>query len=155
HPEYQVKAAFIYNFTGFVEWPDSVFASPKAPLVIGVYGKNPFSNYLNEIVRNETVDGHPIEVRPVTNSNEFANCHILFLNPGQKENMRELLDVAERYPVLTVSDHPDFDRAGGIIRLYTDQNRVRLRINISAAQEANLRISSKLLKVAELTDQKR
>jgi hypothetical protein len=149
-PEYQVKAVFLFNFAQFVEWPPSAFPDSAAPLVICVLGEDPFGPYLDETVRGERVQGHPLAVQRTRHVEEIRNCHILFVGRQEQERLEEILDTLKGRPALTVSDAEGFARRGGIIRFVTDRNRIRLRINLEAARDANLRLSSKLLRPAQI-----
>jgi hypothetical protein len=149
-PEYQLKAVFLFNFAQFVEWPARAFAGPDAPLVIGVLGDDPFGSYLDEIVRAETVNGRPLEVRRYRGVDEIGTCHILFVSRKEADRLQGVLDSLRGRSILTVSDADRFATRGGMIRFLTDHNRIRLRINLEAAQAANLTLSSKLLRPAQI-----
>jgi hypothetical protein len=149
-PEYQVKAAFLYQFTQFVEWPASAFPSGQAPLVIGVLGDDPFGAYLDEIVSGEVANGHPIVVQRYRQAEEVAPCHILFVSRSEEHRLEEIFSHVGGRPLLTVGDADDFARAGGMIQFVTDEGRIRLRVNADAARLANLTISSRLLSLAEI-----
>jgi hypothetical protein len=158
-PEYQLKAVFLFNFAQFVEWPASAFAGPDTPLVIGVLGQDPFGSYLDETVRGETVNGRPFQVRRYRGVDEIGTCHILFVGrPGADrfagregaDRLQGVLDSLRGRSILTVSDAEGFASRGGMIRFVTDRNRIRLRINLEAAQAADLTLSSKLLRPAQI-----
>jgi hypothetical protein len=149
-PEYQLKAVFLFNFAQFVEWPPSAFAGPDTPLVIGVLGEDPFGSYLEETVRGETVNGRPLEVRRYRGVGEIGTCHILFVSRRGEDQLQGALDSLRGRSILTVSDAEGFARRGGMIRFVTDRNRIRLRINLEAAQAAGLTLSSKLLRPAHI-----
>ena len=149
-PEYQVKAVFLYNFAQFVAWPASAFPDSAAPLVICVLGQDPFGPYLDETVRGETVQAHPLIVQRSHRVEEIRNCHILFVGRQEQERLGEILDTLKGRPALTVSDAEGFAKRGGMIRFVTDRNRIRLRINLEAARAANLALSSKLLRPAQI-----
>jgi hypothetical protein len=149
-PEYQLKAVFLFNFAQFVEWPASAFAGPDAPLVIGVLGEDPFGSYLDETVRGETVNGRPLEVRRYRGVEEIGTCHILFVSRLEEGRLREVLDSLRGRSILTVSDAARFATRGGMVGFVTDHNRIRLRINLEAAQAAHLTLSSKLLRPAQI-----
>lgn len=149
-PEYQVKAVFLFNFAQFVEWPPSAFPDSAAPLIICVLGEDPFGSYLDETVRGETVQGHPLAIQRSRRVEEIRNCHILFVGRQEQERLGEILDTLKGRPALTVSDADGFARRGGMIRFMTDRNRIRLRINLEAARAANLTLSSKLLRPAQI-----
>ena len=152
-PEYQVKAVFLYNFTQFVEWPSTAFAQANAPLVIGVLGDDPFGAYLDETVVNEQAKGHPLVVRRYRNVREVKDCHLLFVNSNDQNQIKEILSQLSNRNILTVGDHGDFARMGGMVRFKTVDNKIRFQINPTAAKLAKLNISSKLLRVAEIYDQ--
>jgi hypothetical protein len=148
--EHQVKAVFLFNFSQFVDWPASSFADGRAPLVIGVLGKDPFGATLDEIVRGETVNGRPLEVRRYGSAEQIDTCHILFIERSQDEQLDAVLAALKGRNVLTVGDFEGFARRGGIIRFVTVGNKIRLRVNLAAAQDAKLTISSKLLRPAQI-----
>ena len=148
--EFQVKAVFLYNFAQFVEWPPSAFASPTSPLVIGVLGLDPFGSYLDEAVRGEKINGHPLVVRRYRWVSEIGTCHILFVSGSEGPRAEQVAESLRGRSILTVCDWEGFARRGGMIRFVMEHNHVRLRINLEAARAAGLTISSKLLRSAEL-----
>jgi hypothetical protein len=148
--EYQVKAVFLFNFSQFVDWPAASFADARAPLVIGVLGSDPFGATLDEIVRGETVNGRPLEVRRYDAAEQIDTCHILFIERSQDERLDAVFAALKGRSVLTVGDFEGFARRGGIIRFVTVGNKIRLRVNLAAAQDAKLAISSKLLRPAQI-----
>lgn len=148
--EYDVKAAFLFNFSQFVDWPDMAFADAQSPLVIGVLGTDPFGNALDEIVRGETVKGRPLEVRRFRSVGEMDTCHILFIDRSEQRRFAEILAGLKGRSILTVGDFEDFAESGGVIRFVSAGNKIRLRINLDAARAANLTISSKLLRPATI-----
>ena len=143
---YQLKAAFLFNFTQFVEWPQQAFSNSKEPFVIGVLGNNPFGDYLQQVVNGESWKSHPIVVRNFRTNREAANSHILFITEGASVGMASF----RKKPILTVSDAHDFAERGGVVEFYTVENKIRLRINRRMAREAGLNISSKLLRLADI-----
>lgn len=147
--EYDLKAAFLFNFATFIEWPPEAFTGPDAPFVIGIYGQDPFGSALREVTAGENVNGHPFIVRRCDRIEEAARCHILFISDSESTSASALLRALAGRPILTVADMPRFLRTGGIVQFRTD-SRVRLSINAAAAREAGLTISSKLLRVAEV-----
>lgn len=149
-PEYQLKAVFLFNFTQFVEWPAQSFADANSPLVIGVLGTDPFGSYLDETVRGETINGRPLTIQRYTTTDEIKNCHVLFISRSETARMMPILNSLKGKSILTVGDADSFSRDGGIIRFATVANKIRLRIALDAAKTANLTISSKLLRPADL-----
>jgi hypothetical protein len=149
-PEYQVKAVFIFNFTQFVEWSPSSFISAQSPFVIGVLGENPFGSYLEDVVSGEKVNGHPLVVYHYKNPEEIKTCHILFINKAGINSLEDISESIKGKNVLTVSDAGGFLKQGSMIRFITRDNKIRIQINLEAAKEADLTISSKLLRLAEI-----
>jgi hypothetical protein len=148
-PEFQVKAVFLYNFAQFVEWPPEAFETPESPLVIGILGLDPFGESLDEMVRGEKVNGRPLVVERYRRVGDIQRCHILFIS-GSEGPRTELIAGAMRgRGVLTVCDWEGLGRRGAMVWFVMERNRVRLRINLQAAKEAGLNISSKLLRSAE------
>lgn len=148
-PSYQVKAAFLYNFSQFVEWPSSSFRWKGAPFVIGILGQDPFGSYLEDVVEGEKAGDRRIVIRRFSSVDDVSECHILFVNTGSAaDDIRALRNKS----ILTVSDEANFARDGGMVRFFTDNNKIRLQINIAAARAANLNISAKLLRVAEIVE---
>jgi hypothetical protein len=148
--EYQVKAVFLFNFAQFVEWPSSAFLDANAPLVIGVLGEDPFGAFLDETVRGEMVNGRPLVIQRYRQVPEIATCHILFVSRSEAGRLDQILASLRDRNILTVGETDTFVRRGGTIQLSNAQNRVRLMISPDAARAANLTISSKLLRAAEL-----
>jgi len=150
----ELKAVFLFNFTQFVEWPADAFTHRSAPFIIGVYGPDIFGKHLDEAVRNERVDGHPIRVLPVSSVAEISHCHMLFVNKSQLSEFYSLQLQLRGLTILTVSDGGDFCKSGGTIGFIQDKNKIRLQINMDAAADAGLKISSKLLRLAEIVSPK-
>jgi len=148
--EYQIKAAFLYNFTQFVDWPTNSFASADSPLTIGVMGNDPFGDSLNDIVRGEKVNGHPLVVKHFQPGEELKDCHILFISQSESRRLNDIFTGLKGHCILTVGETEGFAQDGGIIRFLTEKNKIRLRINVDAAKAANLNMSSRLLKLAEI-----
>jgi hypothetical protein len=153
--EYQVKAVFLYNFTQFVEWPATTFETANSPIVIGVLGKDPFGSFLDETIQEENVNGHPLRVTRFSKVEDVKDCHILFISDSEQDHLKKILEKFRSQPILTVSDMNNFARQGGIIRFVTEERKTRLRINIEAARLANLTISSKLLRLAEIVPEEK
>jgi hypothetical protein len=148
--EYQVKAVFLFNFTQFVEWPAAAFADEKAPFVICVVGRDPFGKNLDEAVRGERVGSRELVVQRHESVDQLGHCQILFVADPAAERPAELAAALEGRSVLTVGDAQGRAGRDVVIGFVSDRNRIRLRINLKAAQEAGLVISSKLLRPAEI-----
>lgn len=143
----QVKAAFLYNFTQFVDWPANAFTGNT--FVIGILGNDPFGDYLEALVKNEKVNGRSIVVQRYSGVGEIKNCQLLFINNG---NSTAAIKALAKKNILTVGDDINFAREGGMIRFFIENNKIRLQINLTAAREAGLSISSKLLRVSEVIE---
>ena len=148
--EYQVKAAFLYNFTQFISWSPKAFSSASSPFVIGIVGDDPFGSYLDETVAGEKVDGHPIVVQRYKAGEKIGDCQLLFFATGSAKENAEIMNMLKDNKILTVSDNREFMQQGGIIGLVTRNNKVKIQVNLEAAQSADLTISSKLLRLAEI-----
>jgi YfiR/HmsC-like len=146
--EYQVKAAFLYNFAKFVKWPEAAFPAGDTPVIIGILGDDPFGPNLEMAVRNKTVNGHPVVIRRVSPA-ELKQCQIVFIARTPKRNLAEVSAALNGVAVLTVSELDRFTDSGGMIRFVVESNKVRFEINDAAARAAGLTISSKLLNLAK------
>ena len=148
--EYQVKAVFVYNFSRFVEWPPQAFSAPDEPFVIGILGGDPFGARLDEAVRGEQIDRHPLLVRRFRNLGEIGDCRILYIDRSESAQLQQILAALAHRSTLTVSDLDGSSQRGVMIQFTTENNRIRLRINVESARAAGLTISSKLLRSAEI-----
>lgn len=146
--EYQVKSVFLLNLTNFVNWPSKSFSGPNAPFRIIILGEDPFGPILDKAVKGETVQGHPIVIERLNYRESLPPCHILFISPSLKQKLPDILASIKSSHLLTVSDYAGFCRQGGMINLVHKNNRVRIEVNVKAAEPAGLQISSKLLRVA-------
>jgi hypothetical protein len=148
--EYQVKAVFVYNFSRFVEWPPQAFSAPDEPFVIGILGGDPFGARLDEAVRGERIDQHPLLVRRVRNVAEIGDCRILYIDRSENAQLPQILAALDHRSTLTVSDLDGSSQRGVMIQFTTENNRIRLRINVESARASGLTISSKLLRSADI-----
>lgn len=149
-PEYQVKAVFLFNFTQFVDWPPAAFKTADAPLVIGVFGEDPFGPFIDRVVHGERSGGHPLVVKRCREPADVMDCQVLFLPASAMPQFGSILAAVKGRGILTVGDGDNFARKGGMIRFVTVANKIRLRVNLEAAKAAGLTISSKLLRPAEI-----
>jgi len=147
-PEYDVKAAFLFNFIQFVEWPQKAFSSPNAPLVIGIYGSDPFGGSLERIIHGEVIRGHKLMLKRFRRPEEIKGCHVLFICRSEASRIDEALALVRGSSVLTVGDADHFVSKGGIIGFTMVDNNVRFQINPGNAQREELVISSRLLRLA-------
>jgi hypothetical protein len=151
--EYQIKAVLLLNLTRFVSWPDAAFAGPDSPIVIGIVGRDPFGDALDEVVKGEQVNGRSIVVERYPTAEQIRPCQILFVSRSEKAHIKQILARAQNKPVLTVSEMEGFAGSdGGMVRLFVnEQKRVRLEVNLQAVEAHDLKLSAKLLQVAEVT----
>jgi hypothetical protein len=143
--EYEIKAAFLVNFSQFVEWPADVLDGAGGPIVIGVAGGDPFGATLDAVAAGRQVDGRPIVVRRVTTADDAAHCHVLFIGAATDA---ELLSKVAGRSILTVGEAAGFMHRGGIIELFVQDQKVRFAINLEAATAARLKVSSRLAQLA-------
>lgn len=147
--EYAVKAAFLYNFAKFVEWPADAFRGPRDPMTLCVLGENPLAGEIEQTVGGKTAMGRQIVVRRFTKLAGLDECRILFVSSSEETRFAQVLAAVGGRAVLTVGEEEGFARAGGIITFVVRQNRVRFQIDRGAAARAGLNISSRLLELAE------
>jgi hypothetical protein len=150
--EYQVKAAFLYNFAKFVEWPPQAFKSPSDPIVIGVLGTNPFGDSLAAAVSGKTWAGRGFQVREISTAQQAAACQIVFISSSERKRLAAFLTGIGSAAVLTVGETDNFTAAGGIVNFKIEAGSVRLQINVAAGRKQQLHISAKLLSLAEIVE---
>ncbi|MGZ4986976.1 MAG: YfiR family protein [Limisphaerales bacterium] len=149
-PEYKLKSIFLYNFAKFIQWPHSRFETPDAPLVVGIYGKNPFRDFVKDLEK-QSVGKHKIVIEQVSSAGAARHCHVLFIGEAPKRAAK-LIDQLKNANVLTVTDEIEgFQSVGAVINLITAANRtVHFEINVDAARRAELKINSSLLNLAKI-----
>ena len=148
--DYQVKAAFLYNFAQFTEWPPEAFTGSNAPLVIGILGEDPFGEAIDTTILNEVVRGHHLQVKRFRTVAQMPTCHIIYVGRSEANRLSQVLKALNGKPILTVSDLEGAADRGVTIQFVTEHNRIRFKINPTAAGAAQLTLSSKLLRVAEV-----
>ena len=147
--EYRIKAAFLYNFAKFTEWPAGAFADAKAPLRLCVLGEDPFHGALAAL-EGRTAKNRPIVAGRLSSRDPLGQCHLLFVSASEHGRLGTILESLRGMPVLVVGDTPHFARSGGTIRLKIVGNKVRFEINVRAAQHAKLKIDSRLLRLGRI-----
>jgi hypothetical protein len=153
--EYELKAAFLYNFTKFVDWPERAWPNPREPLQLCVLGKDPFGEVLDRTVEGTEVREHPLVVRRIESTRQAHGCHVVFVGADPESHLsRVLRDLADE-GALTVGEADRFTAEGGMIAFRREGNRIRLEINVDAVQRAGLRMSSELLKLARIVRESR
>lgn len=145
--EYQVKAAFLFNFARLTDWPAGSFAGDLAPLTICVLGDNPFGNAFNSI-RSKTIKNRPAAVREIPAVDAVGGCHVLFISASEQPRIEAILGSLGKRNVLTVSDMKEFAASGGMIGFVTVDEKIRFEINARASNRAGLNVSSQILKLA-------
>ena len=144
--EYQVKAAYLYKLVSFVDWPSGSLPPPGAPITLCVAGDDPFGSVLDQAVRNQQVNGHPLAVRRMATVSQSAGCQVLYIAGSRRQSVASALQAAKGAPSLTVTEGPQ--TPGSIIQFVVQDGRVRFTIDVTAAAQNGLTISSKLLSLA-------
>lgn len=152
--ESAVKAAFLYRFAGFVEWPAGTFARPDEPFVIGVLGNEPVAADLELVVGGRTVEGRPVVARRLREGESLAGVHVLLVGPQREPRLRELV-AAVPPGVLVVTEQEGGLRAGAVLNFLTENARVRFTASLAAAEARGLRLSARLLAVAHAVEGRR
>jgi hypothetical protein len=151
--EYPLKALFLYNFGGYVEWPDHAFADAQQPFVIGVLGNAPVNAMLHEIAASKQVAGRRIEVKQFTSPDLVGPCHILFVaRDVSSQHAGAVIERLRGLPVLTVGETAGFAQRDGCVNFYIEANKIRFEINLQAAKQQQLRISAKLLALSRIVE---
>ena len=154
--EYLIKAGFIYNFAQLVQWPSAAFSQADSPIVIGILGTDPFGTSIDRVVENKKLDGRNVVVKRLRwnrDLKDLTQCNILFVSLSEREHISDLVNMVKWLPILTIGETPGFAARGGIINLTLEDNKVRFEVNIGAAKQANLNISSRLLALAKIVPQ--
>lgn len=147
--EYKLKAALLYTFAKYVEWPAKRFAAADSPIVIGVVGKNPFGEELDKVVKGRKVNGHPVAVRAVTTPAEIPAVHVLFVAAGAEPIVvGDTMDLIQAPGVLTVGETEQFTLLGGVITFVTVGDKVNFEVSRPAADRGRLKLTEELLKVS-------
>jgi YfiR/HmsC-like len=148
--EYEIKSVLIYNLAQFVEWPTDAFETASSPIVIGVLGENVFGKSLEKVVEGEMVQNRKLVVQYYRRAAEIQGCNLLFITRSESAHLESVLSQLRGKPTLTVSDIETFVNRGGMVRFVSEKNKVRLRLNMAAIEASRLKVSSKLLRIAEL-----
>lgn len=146
----QLEATFLFKFLQYVDWPAKAFASAESPYVIGMVGNDPLGAALDATIAGEQFKGRRIEAHRYSSVSQAGKCHVLFISSSEAARLPSVLDKLRGRSILTVSDIPDFAQRGGMIGFFDQDRRIRFQINVEAAQEAGLSISSKLLQLAQI-----
>jgi len=152
---YQHKALYLFNFAKYTEWPKQAFADDNAPFVLGILGKDPFHADI-DIIKGKTIKGRKLVVRYFDFIQEVTNCHLLFICASETNNLTQVLQAVEHLSILTISEADGFIEQSGMINLVAEQKTagsqvVAFEINQAAAEKANLKLDTQLLKLARRT----
>jgi len=148
--EYHVKAAFLYHFSNFVDWPASTFKATNGHLRICVLGKDPFGQSLDATLANKSVRDHPFEIRRNPPTTELQHCHLLFLAASVSSQIQAIRHQVAKENMLTIGETLDFIRQGGMVQVFFDNQKIRYAVNIDIVNQTNLKVSSKLLRSAKI-----
>lgn len=149
-PDYEVKAAFLLNFPKYVEWSADPSAETNGPIIIAFLGESKVSEALSKVIPNKSANGRAIVARVIATDAESAGCHILFIGDSERRRIPAILEKLKGANLLLVGESADFLEKGGVINLAVRERKVRVEVNLDAAVRANLKISSKLLGVADV-----
>jgi hypothetical protein len=149
--EYEVKAAYVFYFAKFIDWPPAAFSSPNAPITIGVVGDDEFGNLLGNIVKDKTIQEHPIQVRLLKWPVDLQAFQMVFVGSSEQKRFHQIAGSLKDRPVLTITETEDSSQKKGILNLFVEGGKVQFEVNIAEAEKARLRISSKLLRLARGT----
>jgi len=151
--EYAIKAVFLYNFAKFVEWPSQAFEDSTTPIILCILGKDPFGVFLKPL-KGKTVKGKKIIIKYIHKIDDMEKCHVLFVGKSEDKQLVRILARLGDRNVLTVSDIGNFAQRGGIIGLTREKDEIHFEINLDASKMADLKISSRLLKIARIVNMK-
>jgi hypothetical protein len=154
--DYQVKAAFLVNFPKYVDWPQNSFAGPKSPIVVAVFGDDNVANEFQSMIQDGLViSGRPVVLKKISKEAEIGrDCQILYIAASERAEISKILTRVKKLGILTVGETDGFLESGGIINLVPKNHRIRLQVNLTAAGEAHLKISSRLLVAADVVEGK-
>jgi hypothetical protein len=148
--EYEVQAAYLFNFAKFTEWPATAFPQENAPIVLAVLGRDPFGNILDRTFSGQKIGARNFEIRRGARLEDIGACHILFVSGSESGRLEAVFEGLRNLNVLTVSDIEKFAGSGGTLGFFVDEKKIRFEANPDAAQRAGLKLSSKLLKLARI-----
>jgi hypothetical protein len=148
--EYQIKAAFLFHFAQFVEWPSADSTNTDDPFVIGVLGENPFGSALDEIVKGETIANRKIVVQYSRSADDLKNCQIVFVCKSENTRLPRILEKLNDKNLLSVGECEGFAQRGGVINFYLENGKLHFEINPDAAEREKLKISAQLFRLGKI-----
>jgi hypothetical protein len=146
--EYQTKAAQIYSFTKFIDWPAKKFPNSASPFIIGVWGSDDMTQFLREAFQTRRIKDRPVEIRHLTNKAELPPCHLVFVSRSERDRLGPILYEMRHENILSVGESENFLKSGGVINFLFVDGEIRFQINMSAASRESLKVSSKLLPIS-------
>ena len=147
--EYKIKAAYIFNFAKFVEWPAEAFPTPDTPVTLCVLGRDPFGSELEKTIGNKSIEGRPLRIERIEENKPVPPCHLLFISSSERKRLPQLFQCLKNSSVLTIGETEQFTQLGGMINFIKQENTIHFEINLAAAEKAGLKISSKLLHIGK------
>jgi hypothetical protein len=151
--EYLIKAGFTYNFAKLMQWPASTFPQPDSPIIIGILGTDPFGNTLDTVLAGKKVNARSFVVKHLKWGTDIKGCNILYVSTSEAAHLDEIFRMVKGLPILTIGQMPDFAKRGGIINFIIEDDKVRFEVNVEAAKQADINISSRLLTLAKIIPQ--
>ena len=148
--EYLIKAGFTYNFAKLMDWPASAFPQPNSPIIIGILGADPFGGTLDEVLQGKKVNGRDFLVKHLKWGADLKDCNILFVSSSERMHLDELFHLIKGLPILTIGEMPGFAQRGGMINFVIEDDKVHFEINVEAAKQGDITISSRLLALARI-----
>jgi YfiR/HmsC-like len=148
--EYQIKAGFFFNFTRFVDWPESAFVTASSPILVCVLGETPLTDLVTDVALGKVVNGRAVSLRRVKASDDLRLCNLLFISAEEERHTAEILGSVKKTSTLTVGETPGFAQAGGMINFSIQENKVKLELNLEATTRVGLKVNSKLIAVSRL-----
>lgn len=150
--EYQIKAKYLYNFARFVDWPEKSFQNPDSPYVIGIIGSDPYGIDLEKTVEGKQVKNRKFKIRRYQNLDSLSTCHILFIGTESRARLLQIFEKIKNFSILTVGDEKNFAKDGGMINFVIKKKRIRFEINMATVKRSHLKMSTNLLKMAEIIE---
>ena len=148
--EYELKAAMLLNLTRFVEWPASAHADAQDPIVLCILGRDPFGDSLTSLASSQSASGRAVQIRHIANVKEIRGCHVVYISSSERKDIAQILATLKGNSVLTVGEMAQFAARGGMIQFSLEEKQVRFEVNLEAATESDLKISSRLLVLARI-----
>jgi hypothetical protein len=151
--EYLIKAGFTYNFAKLMDWPASTFPQPDSPIVIGILGNDPFGSTLESVLAGKKVNERSFVIKHLKWGTDIKGCNILYVSTSEASHLDEIFHLLKGLPILTIGQMPGFARRGGIVNFVIENDKVRFEVNVEAAKQADISISSRLLTLAKIVPQ--